>query len=228
MHGYARLTTSPLEQNVSQDPEPLLSDPNSPYALDPNRGVDNESEIEIQPLQPLPVFVPAETATAPPLDNVDPVQLESLELAAPFEQDSEVIEFQTENDEVTEEIESEEVVQTVDADTAAGVAQMRNNMNNGYNLRKSTNIQHVYSAMTIKAAASEYGEATVTDAVMQELKHCVSKQVFKGMDPTDNAYGAIPSKMFLTPKKLPSGALDKIKARLVAGGHRQDRSLYSD
>lgn len=34
--------------------------------------------------------------------------------------------------------------------------------------------------------------------------------------------------MFLTSKKLPSGALDKIKARLVAGGHRQDRSLYSD
>ena len=34
--------------------------------------------------------------------------------------------------------------------------------------------------------------------------------------------------MFLTPKKLPSGALDKIKARLVAGGHRQDRTLYSD
>ena len=34
--------------------------------------------------------------------------------------------------------------------------------------------------------------------------------------------------MFLTPKKLLSGALDKIKARLVAGGHRQDRSLYTE
>ena len=63
---------------------------------------------------------------------------------------------------------------------------------------------------------------------MQELKYCISIQVFKGMDPIDNAYGAMPSKMFLTPKKLPCGALDKIKARLVAGGHRQDRSLYSD
>ena len=34
--------------------------------------------------------------------------------------------------------------------------------------------------------------------------------------------------MYLTPKKLLSGILDRIKARLVAGGHRQDRSLYSD
>lgn len=153
------------------------------------------------------------------------IQLESLELTAPFEQDSEVIEFQSE---CTEEIESEEVVQTVHADTAVGVAQMRNNMNNGYNLRKSTNIQHVYSAMTIKAAASGYGEAPAADAMMQELEYCVSIQVFKGMDPIDNAYRAMPSKKFLIPKKLPCGALDKIKARLVAGGHRQDRSLYSD
>jgi hypothetical protein len=38
----------------------------------------------------------------------------------------------------------------------------------------------------------------------------------------------IPSKMFLTPKKLPSGELDKIKGRIVGGGHRQDRFLYED
>ena len=34
--------------------------------------------------------------------------------------------------------------------------------------------------------------------------------------------------MFLTPKKLPNGTMDRMKARLVAGGHRQDRSLYAD
>ena len=39
---------------------------------------------------------------------------------------------------------------------------------------------------------------------------------------------AIPSKMILTPKKLPNGQIDRMKARLVAGGHRQDRSLYRD
>ena len=40
--------------------------------------------------------------------------------------------------------------------------------------------------------------------------------------------GAIPSKIFLTPKKLPNGEIDKIKGRVVAGGHRQDRSLFHD
>jgi hypothetical protein len=34
--------------------------------------------------------------------------------------------------------------------------------------------------------------------------------------------------MFLTPKKLPNGKIDKIKGRVVAGGHRQDRSLFND
>ena len=34
--------------------------------------------------------------------------------------------------------------------------------------------------------------------------------------------------MFITEKKLPSGQFDKLKARLVAGGHKQDRSLYND
>ena len=34
--------------------------------------------------------------------------------------------------------------------------------------------------------------------------------------------------MFLTPKKLPNGSIDRMKARLVAGGHRQDRSMYRE
>ena len=39
---------------------------------------------------------------------------------------------------------------------------------------------------------------------------------------------SIPSKMFLTPKSLPSGKLDRVKGRIVAGGQRQDNSLYED
>jgi hypothetical protein len=57
-----------------------------------------------------------------------------------------------------------------------------------------------------------------------QCTHCLTKGVFMGLSPTESARDATPSKMFLTPKKLPSGALDKIKARPVAGGHRQDRS----
>ena len=38
----------------------------------------------------------------------------------------------------------------------------------------------------------------------------------------------IPSKLFVKVKYRPNGDFDKIKARLVAGGHRQDKSLYKD
>ena len=36
----------------------------------------------------------------------------------------------------------------------------------------------------------------------------------------------IPCHMFLKVKYLPDGTFDKTKARLVAGGHRQDRTVY--
>ena len=48
------------------------------------------------------------------------------------------------------------------------------------------------------------------------------------LDPDYIPRAAIPSKMFLTPKKLPNGDIDKIKGRVVARGHRQDRSLIRD
>ena len=34
--------------------------------------------------------------------------------------------------------------------------------------------------------------------------------------------------MFLTPKKKPNGEVERIKGRIVAGGHRQDRSLFQE
>ena len=34
--------------------------------------------------------------------------------------------------------------------------------------------------------------------------------------------------MFLKKKFLPDGAFDKLKARLVAGGHLQDREIYNN
>ena len=36
------------------------------------------------------------------------------------------------------------------------------------------------------------------------------------------------SKVFMKDKYLASGAFDRYKARLVAGGHQQDKSLYDD
>ena len=57
---------------------------------------------------------------------------------------------------------------------------------------------------------------------------CIQKDVWEYLEPTYVTKGAIPSRMFFTQKKLPNGDIDRIKGRIVAGGHRQDRSLYDD
>lgn len=104
----------------------------------------------------------------------------------------------------------------------------RNDINPGYNFRKSTQERHVYAALTIKSATSQYGAEVTDRAVVKELKNLIKKEVFEFVRELSKINTAIPSKMILTPKKLPNGQIDRMKARLVAGGYRQDRSLYKD
>ena len=69
----------------------------------------------------------------------------------------------------------------------------------------------------------------MTDAaVLEELRNLIKTDVFKFLDPANSVKSVIPSKMFLTPKKLLNDSIDRMKARLVAGGHRQDRSMYRE
>lgn len=84
---------------------------------------------------------------------------------------------------------------------------------------------------SVKAALREHGDAAGT-VIEQELTQFVEKKVFhpvlmKGLT-REQRHRILPSKMFLKEKYLPSGMFEKLKARLVAGGHRQDRSLYRD
>ena len=88
--------------------------------------------------------------------------------------------------------------------------------------------EQVFSAMTVKNASNVYGDDVVSAAVKVELSHLIGKKVFECLPPSYVSTISIPSKMFITEKKLPSGEFDKLKARLVAGGHKQDRSLYTD
>ena len=104
----------------------------------------------------------------------------------------------------------------------------RNTFNNGYNLRKTTTDQHVYATLSIKEARRLYGDKVADAAIVEEIQNCIKKDVFEFQHREYKTRSQIPSKMFLTPKKLPNGNIDRMKARLVAGGHRQDRSLYTD
>ena len=111
---------------------------------------------------------------------------------------------------------------------AAELVDVRNSINKGYNLRASTRGKHVYSTFSIKAARKIYGKELSDKATDEELRMCIQKDVWEYLEPTYVTKGAIPSQMFLTPKKLPNGDIDRIKGRVVTGGHRQDRSLYDD
>ena len=104
----------------------------------------------------------------------------------------------------------------------------RNTFNNGYNLRKTTTDQHVYATLSIKEARRLYGDKVADAAIVEEIQNCIKKDVFEFQHREYKTRSQIPSKMFLTPKKLPNGNIDRMKARLVAGGHRQNRSLYTD
>ena len=84
--------------------------------------------------------------------------------------------------------------------------------------------------MSVKQALSRLGE-TAEAAIIKELNMImVEKEAFEGVHMKDLSYeqrkSVIPSKMFIREKYNALGEHEKTKARLVAGGHRQDRSVF--
>ena len=89
------------------------------------------------------------------------------------------------------------------------------------------------SAFTISVtAALRDRRDEATPVIMAELKQMLDKHVFHGVHTNDltktQRSAIIRSSMFLKDKYLASGAFEKYKARLVAGGNQQDRGLYKD
>jgi len=82
----------------------------------------------------------------------------------------------------------------------------------------------VYSNMTVRQAIDEYG-IPARKAVMDELRQLIKLKVlrFQKPDMLDPATlkGILPSKTFVRVKYAPDGAFEKIKERLLGGGHRQ-------
>ena len=68
--------------------------------------------------------------------------------------------------------------------------------------------------------------------IMAEIQQMVDKRVWHGLHLKNLSYVQrkliIRSKMLLKDKYLASGAFDRFKARLVAGGDMQDKSLYEE
>ena len=60
--------------------------------------------------------------------------------------------------------------------------------------------RHVFAALTIKGATSQYGAEVTDGAVVEELKNLIKKEVFEFVSQSSAVNTAIPSKMILTPK----------------------------
>ena len=84
---------------------------------------------------------------------------------------------------------------------------------------ESRGFAYNYIAMSIQEAAYRHGKLAYLGAY-KEVKQIIDKEVFK---PVRTDKKKLPCRLFLTPKST-----DLIKGRLVGGGHRQDRSLYSE
>jgi len=85
--------------------------------------------------------------------------------------------------------------------------------------------------LTIKQAMSKLGHVA-TKAILKEMDQMISKNVFHPvlLDElsTKDRRSIICCSMFLKEKYKADGSFDKVKARLVAGGHQQDRTVYGD
>jgi hypothetical protein len=68
--------------------------------------------------------------------------------------------------------------------------------------------------------------------ILKELKQMIDRKVFRPVRRSvlteQERRSTIRSSMFLKAKYHPDGTFDKLKARLVAGGDQQDKSLYVD
>ena len=85
--------------------------------------------------------------------------------------------------------------------------------------------------ITIKAAQAQYpGAADLS--MREELSQLLSQEVWEPVKKADLSPAQlkkiIPSSMFLKAKHKPNGTFDKLKSRLVAGGHRQDTTMYDN
>ena len=91
--------------------------------------------------------------------------------------------------------------------------------------------RHRIFNISVKEALREYPEPAM-HAIKTELKQMLTKKVWTPIITRDlNAMqrkSIIRSSMFIKEKFDPSGKFEKLKARLIAGGDQQDKSLYQD
>ena len=101
-----------------------------------------------------------------------------------------------------------------------------------YNTNEAAVLAKEYAMnITVKEALRSRGEEAER-VILKELAQMRDKKVWTPVHlsalTNTEKQGIIRSQMFLKEKYLPTGAFQKLKARLVAGGNQQDKDLYDD
>ena len=83
---------------------------------------------------------------------------------------------------------------------------------------------------SIAECKKKLGNDITMEAVRKELQQMLDKCVWDPVKEEDllPTTTIIPSMIFMKEKYSPDGKFEKLKARIVAGGHRQNRELYSE
>ena len=120
----------------------------------------------------------------------------------------------------------------IDEQAASHPYNLRKRRQPGSYTRAYISTEKIYGLrLHIKEAIKKCGYDAIKSTV-KEVHQLLSEQVFDGVDTAtltaDEWKTVIPSMCFLKEKYSPLGEFIKLKARLVAGGHRQDKTVYND
>lgn len=96
----------------------------------------------------------------------------------------------------------------------------------GYRRFFESEIKRAFN-LSVSNATRLFGDVA-TSSIKAEIQQMLEKKVWTPIRKEEIDVMVIPSKMFLKEKRDPNGALIKIKARLVAGGHLQNREEHRD
>ena len=93
-------------------------------------------------------------------------------------------------------------------------------------------LRYLYANMTVKEAVKDQGDSAIKKNIRKMTSIHIDRKgfeaVFEKNMTGEQRKRVITSKMFLKNKYFADGKCEKIKARLVAGGHLRDRSIYCD
>ena len=96
-------------------------------------------------------------------------------------------------------------------------------------VRNALLIKKVNGNMTVKEGISKLGYEA-TKSIVSEVMQLLDKNVFQGRHANELSLSelkkGVTCRIILKEKTNADGVLEKVKARLVAGGHLQDRAIY--